>query len=395
MRIDKLVIAGIVSMSMLASCAGSDNGQSPTEPASPVNFTLTLAGSPVSKTAITGDPASTDENTINRVAVGLFDASGNLVSLTELNSGTSNFNGSNALVTGNTLVTKVAVAANMKPGLFAAVKQLSDFEKLQADLDYTASIDASTAGTAGQYATALPMVGESLSSDVSIPSGGTGTAAVTGTAKVYLTRLVSKITLSNITTTFASGGGYPHASFTPTEVFMYNVPSLANCNLTSVFATAPTWLHGEQVATVLSTLTPKNYLGTGNLGITLPLTSTNPWVGKYNFYVFPDQDNANHPMELIIKGNFVDDTTVPTTPTVVYYPIIINHAMAGTTGTGAVAFVPDGTDGVVQNNRAFDLTANITSKGVSNPSILINTANVTVTVSVNPWPTTITQNNTF
>ena len=376
MRIDKLIIAGIVSMSLLASCA--DNGKSPSGPTTPMRLVLNLTGSPTLKSAITTAPSVASENTINYLTVGLFDASNNLVSLTNLTGAA--LSGNVATVTGNSLVTKVAVAVNVPYSLFASVKKLSDFENVQANLDYTATSDASAAGTTQQYATALPMAGEGT---VTITPNGT--SASTGTATVPLTRLVSKITLTGITSTFSSTGAYPTASFTPTEVFMYNTPSAANCNLTtttSVFASTPTFLQGESS----NLANQKVYLGTGTL-----TAQALPWTGNYIFYVFPN-NNGTSQMELIIKGTFKTSGSDP--GTTVYYPIIINHAMTGTTG-GSGAFVPDGTDGVVQNNRAFSLTANITSMGVSSPSSTINTATVNVTVSLTAWPTVINQNATF
>jgi hypothetical protein len=395
MRIDKLVIAGIVSMSMLASCAGSDNGKSPTEPASPVNFTLSLTGAPVTtKTAIATDPNATayitSESTINNLVVGLFDANSNLVTLTPL-AGTA-LSGGKVYVTGNSLVTKAAVAVNVPSSFFSGVKKLSDFEGVQANLDYTASNDASAAGTAGQFATALPMAGEGI---VTITPNGTSSAS--GAVIVPLTRMVSKITLSGITTSFS--GVYAAATFTPTEVFMYNVSPLANCNTntTTSAINLPTvstaWLHGEQVTPVVSAITPKNYLGTAALSGT---AKTLPWSGYYTFYVFPN-NSATIQTELMIKGDFCSDGT-NATKTTVYYPIIINHAMAGTTFTGTTGGNPDGgigNDGVIQNNRVFNLTATITSQGTTNPAQPINTANVTVTVSVNSWPTIINQSATF
>jgi hypothetical protein len=357
----KLLMAGMMLIGLLASC--SENDKSPIEKGKSMKLTLNLTSPTVTKTAITDDPNTTtyiaSESTINNVVVALFDVSGNLVG------GIQSFSSSQVTnhqvsATGSSSMTQVAVAVNVPAASFANVKTLSDFEGVQASLDNTATSDASAAGATQQYATALPMAGE-----------GTVTIAQSaGTATVTLTRLVGKVILSGISPNFS--GVYANASFTPTEVFMYNVPSTANCNAqsaTSAIASAPTFLQGEQVSPLLTT-NPKNYLGTGALS---GAVQTIPWSNQYfSFYVFPN-NNSTTQTQLIIKGLFKMNSS--DTGTTVYYPITLNS-------------------GAVQNNKVYNLTAVIGCIGTTDPRIPLNVP-VGVTLTVANWASTITQGTTF
>lgn len=376
MNISRLLMVATVLIGLSTSCADTD--KSPTILGTPVSFKLTLSSPQTTRTAITTDPNSGtygNEGTMNNAVVGLFDAAGSLVAKQSFTS--TQLTGSQVSITGTNQVTQAAVAVNVPAASFANVKTLSGFESVQANLDNTATADASAAGTALQYATALPMSGES---PVTITSS-------TGTAAVSLTRLVSRITLTGFNTSFP--GAANGESFALTEVFMYNAASTANCKATSAFASSPTWLQGEQVAPIFQTTNLKNYLGTGDLtGKTLPSFNS--------FYVFPDSTKASR-TELVIKGIYkASSGDVGTT---VYYPIAINKSASNVTFTGTTGSnKADGTDGVVLNNKIYSISATITAKGVSDPTQTFTnsvTAPVTVTMSVNSWGATTNQNTNF
>jgi len=364
---------------LLASC--SENDKSPIEKGTPMKLTVTLDSPDMTKAAITDDPTTAayiaSESTINNVVVALFDASGNIVGSPQSFLSTQ-ITSNQVSVTGTSLVTKVAVAANIPQTAFAGVAKLSDFEGKQAVLDSTST---TAGGVTKQAPTKLPMVGEATVSGAS-----TGTATV----NVALTRLVSKVTISGIATHFDPNGAYANASFALTEVFMNNVPSTVNCNATSTtsaIVSSPIFLHGEQVTALgLPVAQQKIYLGTGDLTGTVTL----PWAGNYkSFYVFPDSTKASQ-MQLVVKGVFKMNAT--DTGVTVYYPIILNHGMSGTSFTGTTgSALPDGTDGVILNNKVYSLTVTIAAKGTTDPTKPINTAAVTVNATVAAWPTTTTQ----
>jgi len=374
MRTSKLFVAGILSIGLLASCKNSEE----VSPGNPAVFSISLKGSSLSRTSA---DVSGDEAAINRITVGLFDAGGNKVTITDLSSGDANFTGGVAKVTGTTQVTQAIIAANAPAGAFSGVNQISDFRSVAANLDLTATQTAS--GTAGtkQYNTALPMVGE----------GPVTIAGTTGSGSVHLTRLVSKIVLSSVKTAFASNGAYPNATFTMTEAFMYNVPSIAQFNVTTPNATspnAPTLVQGET-----SVGTPKAYLSSAVISQAITTTAYAP---NYTFFTFPNVDQSNR-TELIIKGSFVKNPGASNgdqTPAIVYYPIIINHATANTVFSGS-STTPTGTDGAIGANQSYTLAAVITSKGVTSVSSTIDQAAVSLTVDVSAWAVNLTQTNTF
>jgi hypothetical protein len=171
------------------------------------------------------------------------------------------------------------------------------------------------------------------------------------------------------------------------------VAPTAYCNAaspTATTSTSSTWFHGEQVSPFLTT-NQKNYLGTGALSGT---AQTLPWSGFDTFYAFPN-NNTTTQTRLEIKGTY--KTSTSDAGTTVYYPIIINHSATGTTFTGTSgSTTPDGTDGVILNNKVYSLSATITAKGVTDPSqVFTNSTPVTVTMSVNQWSTTTNQNTNF
>ena len=370
MRINRLLIAGIVSVGLLTSCASDNDVKSTTTKETSAKIAISMSGASVSSTTKTSASTTGDEATLNRLTVGLFDANGNKISITELSS--SDFSTTSgtttATVTGTTLATDVVIAANAATGIFDNVKTKSAFLAITSDLNYTSSADASSTGGALQYSTALPMEGEGT---VTI----SGTA---GTASVPLTRLVSKISLAGVTTSFDASGAYAGATFTPTEVFLYNVPSTTQFNHSSPYVSSPTYLQGE----IANTTNYEKYLGSGSIS-----TLSTP----YTFYTFPN--NTTSKTKLVIKGTF---TPSGGTAVTVYYPVIINHVMTGTTTDGTTAYTADGgTDGLIQPNKVFNISVTITSKGVSSVTDEITNANVTLTVTVNDWASTLTQNVIF
>jgi hypothetical protein len=370
MRISKLFVAGILSIGLLASCKNSEE----VPPGSPAVFSISLKGSPLSRTSadVTGDEAN-----INRITVGLFDAGGNKVTITDLSSGDANFTGGVAKVTGTTQVTQAIIAANAPAGAFSAVNQISDFRSVAANLDLTATPTASGTAGAKQYNTALPMVGE----------GGVTITGTNGSGTVHLTRLVSKIVLSSVKTAFSPTGAYPNATFTMTEVFMYHVPSVAQFNVTTPNVS------GNLVQGQTGVGSPKAYLSSGTVSQAITTTDYTP---NYTFFTFPNVDQSNR-TELIIGGTFVKDpngSTIDKTPVQVYYPIIINHATANTVFSGS-STTPAGTDGAIGANQSYTLAAVITSKGVIDVSGTIDQAAVSLTVDVSDWVVKLTQTNTF
>lgn len=373
----KFLLAGIVAVGMMASCA--NDGAIQTKKAEPATITIALKGNSET-TKTTAD--LTNDGQINRIAVGLFDADNNLVSITEpaftVSSGTLTAN-----VTGTTLVTKVAAVANAPAGAFNSVKTLDAFHKVAIDISNTSTSDGgTTADGTKQYESDLPMEGDGTVTDAS-----TGTGAAT----FSLTRLVSKIELDDITVAFDANGAYAGYTFIPTEIFMSNVAETAYSNASSPYISSLTYLQGEST----NSTNYAQYLGTGTINSSLTTAATD-YNTVYTF--FPMANNGSgKKTKLIIKGILYSSSTISDANKVgtYYYPIIINHVMSGTTTDGNATYTANGTDGQIAPNSYYKLSATIKSKGVTDPTQELTSAAINLTITVTAWPTALTQNVTF
>jgi hypothetical protein len=380
MSINKLLFAGIMSVGLLASCAGDE--AVPNQATSSKTLAINLQGAPSFRSALS-TTSTTDESMIHRVVVGIFDKSTQNVKAIQEFTTTS----TSVSVSANSSVAvgdSVIVAVNPPTsGMFSGVLKISDFHSKLMDMSYSTSSDLST-GTDGSTQTgqALPMY-------------GCGAAVASGSnfaANVDIYHLISKISLSPVNVSFDQNGAYANATFTPTEVFLYNVPKHAYFNFVSPFYTTENaYLHGEKTSTITG-LTYAEYLGTGTVSGT-PLsksTTTAAIPSTLYFYTAPNTDAKS--TRLIIKGNFNDGTT---TTNDIYYPVVINHAQTGTgKTTGASDYTADGKDSYILPNRSYNINVTIKSIGITDPSKTIDPAAVNVVLTVKDF-TPITQNVTF
>ena len=381
MRTNVLLITSMAAIGMMASCA--NDGAVQTKKAEPATIAIALNGTSTTRTAAD----VTNDGQINRIAVGLFDADNNLVSITEptftVSSGTLS-----ATVTGTTLVTKVAAVANAPAGAFSSVKKLDDFHKVAIDISNTTTSDGKTADGSKQYESDLPMEG-----DGTVTNASTGT----GSATFSLIRLASKIELDNIHVAFDATGAYSGYTFIPTEIFMSNVAETVYSNENSPYITAPAYLQGWSGAT-----SPVTYLSTGALNGTLTpdkaSTTYDYSATPYTFFTLANDGSisGNSRTKLIIKGDIYNSALSTATKVgTYYYPIIINHVMSGTTTDGSTAYSANGTDGQIAPNSYYKLSATIKSKGVTDPTQELTSAAISLTITVTPWPTAYTQNVVF
>ena len=241
-----------------------------------------------------------------------------------------------------------------------------------------------------------------------IAAGETSTAF---TASVDVYHMVAKITLNSLKVNFSGTGtgGYKDATFTPTEVFMSNVPDVldfypvdANMTSYSKFATYTNLCQGESSASG----NLKAYLGTGsdltsfstiknttlsgvNTGSTYNWGTVSPSVTSILYLYTMPNAATDTPTRLVIKGTFDLDGTGKATATV-YYPVNINYN--STDGSAA-----DGGNVIKQvyPNKNYIIDVTIQGKGSEKPTDAIadpQTVNATITVKDF---TTATQSNVF
>jgi len=363
-------IISIMCMLMLSitSCVTGNDADS----AKPATIRLSLGTGLTTKTVQTrtsgsipsdnGANVGENEGTINTVCVGLFDADGNTITIHEY----TYTNGQSESILTTTQVTQMIVEANVPSGLFTGATTISTFQSKVQQLSYTTSRDglsntgATTAGS--QTMTALPMT-SGIVSPLSL--SGNGTTSKT----VELTRVVARVSINNIATSFDSNGPYAGATFTPTEIFMYNVNDQHTWNGTA--SASATTVSGESTAS-----TSFAYLGTGSTNYAAPTSSTPQF-----FYVFPHSSTL--PTKLVIKGTF---TPSGGTAQTMYYPIVVNHAQSNTTFTDANGkSIANTNDATIEANKAYSIAVTITGLGVTNPSKDIDPSAVTVNSQVQDW----------
>jgi hypothetical protein len=354
---------------MFAGCSGDTDSQVKTD-LTPKTLELTIAGSNAGKTRTSGTAG--DEAAVNNLVIGIFDAtSGNVDNIKSVDvSPISNGTGT-VKVTYTTSSPKIVVIANAPKADFTSATTYAGFKGVAANLDHTtatayadgAFTDAvgnnTTVGT--QKSTMLPMIGEISSSDIS-----------NGAATVSISRIVSRISISSITTDFSDNVTYKGYTLDINEIFIANAHNSIHFDMTNAAGTMQGLTTNE--TSYLS------YLGSGVLS-----DATAPYTTNHYFYTFPSA--AEVKLKLIIKATLKKNAEDQ--GTVVYYPIVINKAQTGTE-------ISDGDkDGKVDANKTYALTAVIKNTGVDDPSKEITPADVTLTVSVSAWAANLTQAVTF
>jgi hypothetical protein len=393
MKFNKLFFAGIVTIGLLASCVNDEEvSQSPSSKDS-VKVSLQLSTGTATTRTIGVLPTSKDvtgdgEAKINRICVGVFKEDGTTVTIYE----TTSFSASTsttASVSFNTTTDakKVVIAANAPAEWFKNKMTKDEFIAKAADLVNTTTSDGTTnpVTTANsQQSIALPM----YSAETGLVNTN-NTLKTSNDATIALTRMVARVAITSIITNFETGL-YAGATFTPTEVFMYNANtsckwdgSSTTLSLQTGESTTPTgtnYIEQDATPTVLGSLTDYSYLSTGSMTISVQ-DKANLLSNPCYFYVFPN--TASTPTKLVIKGTWYYDSKY----SVAYYPIIINHLQAGTSINESTTEAPLN-DSQVAANTQYTLTATIKGKGVSTPDTDINPAAISLTVSVTDWNTT-------
>ena len=333
----------------------------------------------------------TDEDKIQSMTVGIFDGD-NVKTIVELTAGSGegtklDQDGKKATIVTTSLkgTETVLVAVNAPAKTFQGVLTASAFK------DKTVSADvALCGGTVGdkQDVSKTPMFGSATLSKKDESS----TSEFTATVNVY--HMLSKVCLKALNVQFNENGAFKDASFTPTDIFMVNVPNDVKFNVTSntdasAWTKTSTFLHGwgnddYTVANVSAAGMGdyKKYLTTGTLTPT-ELKGTSGSFGKeVYFYTLPNgkTELANR-TKLVIAGTFKNNTSDAGTK--VYYPVPIN---AKFDNSGNVTAAGEGTTKyAVYPNRVYNCTVNIKAKGALTPNESLEPQTASVTVTVEPY----------
>jgi hypothetical protein len=324
----------------------------------------------------TGDISDVSEGNINRVTVGVFKASTGALDV--IKEATTLATGNTLSVTATVGDREIFVVANAPAGHFDGVSTKDEF------IAKTVSLDVTKDATTGQLATNLPMSGQAVnaSAATTITLNNATATAVT----VELKRLVSRVSIAKVVNAFDATGLYAGATFTPTDIFLYQAKTSSNWAVNAIEPTTTDFGQGESGVST-------DYLSYLGEAVTDYVMGTGIFTDPYYFYTFAN-NSTTAPTKLVIKGTY----TIGGVSSTRYYPITINKAQIGT------VLYKDGTDvstayttytGFIERNKRYALTATIKGPGSTDPDIDVTAANVSLTVSVAAWDMTITQDVTF
>lgn len=366
----------LATMGLFASCSSDDTlSQGGQGGVLTVSVTPSNAVNTNTRAAATGEITNATENTVNRIAVGVFKSDGSVVKIVDQ---ATTSNGLELTASDLQDGEKVLVAVNAPEKTFDGVQTDAEFKAKTLTIAQ-ALWGGTHEGTANADSKAdnnhIPMYGEGAISNA-------GTQNFTANVNVY--HLVSKVSLQSIKVDLK--GAYSNATFQPTEIFMSNVPSalgfsMANTTSSYTYPTdGVTYESGEQTtdgpASTTVTASAYPYLSTGALtweantaGSAKTYTESKPV-----FYTMPNNKTAgakDGATFLVIKGKFTNGGSSD----VFYYPVYLNYNTNSNT-------VPDGgTEKVLSPNYNYKVNVVINGKGSDSPTKPVDNSAATVNIS--------------
>lgn len=369
-----------VMFAVLASSCTENSASQPTtiEKKKDATLKLVVTGTPTVNgraVGVAGGTLPTEEDNINTLAVGIFNANDGSVNVIAECTVENNEVKDDILCSAG--LCDVIVVANAPEGTFDGVQTKTEFLQKTVALSQTATNDVQTSDN-------LPMSGQT-------PNSIDFIANTVNPVTVTLTRLVARISIESIKTKFAAANGNANATFTLDKVFIYNALStsrIAPGDATFTMPASPLWIDGGHLASENSWIEGQKYL-LSEIG---PVVLSGVGVNEYNipnwFYAFANNDQ-DHPTKVVIGGFYDPDGAGATLPTYVYYPIVVNQAQLGTEFQGAGK--DEVHNGTIARNTEYRLRATIAKKGVTTPDEEISIAEMQLTVSVAEWTLAIDQ----
>lgn len=373
-------------------------------------------------TDITTSPDEKSENTINRITVGIFapgkvDTNGKIDPKTELvrniyvlekningeekeGTFTMNEDGSKANININASFLhqgdKILVAVNAPKDKFASCYSADAFNSAVLDAGSALTTNVTTgAQSEGETYNNIPMYGEAT---LQAPTDNKFSL------DVPVKHLLAKISLESLKVDFSTDANdvFNDAKFTPTSIFLINVPRKLRFNSNGWDTDNEAYFQGwGELDGDNYTLYRLACLRTSDI-TAQELSSTNKeFNGKYYFYTLPNQfttseteehitDESGHRTKLVIAGYFQKGTQGGKTK--VYYPISLNAVFQK---GGIVKAAEDNTEAFkVYPNRNYKLNVTIKTRGLDNPYEDSDSKQLSVTVTPDKF-NEVTQNTTF
>ena len=326
-----------------------------------------------------------DEKQINDMTVGIYDKSGNYRVVAKLASDTddkeasgsteghfkTNTSGVKVKVVTSTLQEndQVLVAVNRGDAFNSNPNPNSPTKFSEVTMDATTALQFK-ASTTDIDATKFPKFGKAT-----LPAGDNSTF----TTNVNVKNLVSKVTLEDLSVSFT--GPYASATFTPTEIFLLNVPDKL------VFsdkgqASSPGYLNGTKIdKTGGNTGTKTDVLAKAITGAPDLGSGSASYTAKPILYTIPNSNTSSNKTILVIAGNFKKDGSGA--GETVYYPLALNEHYDTSHPTGAAA--DGGTKSQTLAGKNYKCTVVIKTIGASNPWVTTGPQTAELTVNVADW----------
>ena len=324
------------------------------------------------------------EKQINDMTVGIYDNSDNYRVVASLASGSADkeasgttpgtfttTSGVKVKVVTSTLQEndKVLVAVNSGTTAFAS-KPNSPTDFSNVTMDAVTALTGSSSGNTID-ATRFPKFG-----NATLPAGSNSTF----TATVKVKNLVSKVTLADLSVSFA--GPYASATFTPEEIFLLNVPNELAFSATGQAASISKYLNGTNIDKTGGTTGTKTDVLAKAITDASPLSTSNTsYTAQPILYTIPNSDASSNKTILVIAGNFKKDGSGA--GETVYYPLALNEHYDSSHPTGTAA--DGGTKSQTLAGKNYKCTVVIKTIGASNPWVTTGPQTAELTVNVADW----------
>lgn len=334
-----------------------------------------------------------DEKKINDMTVGIYDNSGNYRVVASLTSSTTTdteasgskpgtfttASGVKVKVVTSTLQAddQVLVAVNTKDNSGTTAftsKPNSPTDFSNVTMNAVTALTGSSSGTTID-ATRFPKFGTAK-----LPAGDKSTFAAT----VKVKNLVSKVTLEDLKVEFSNPGPYASATFTPTEIFLLNVPDKLAFSDKGQASTSG-YLDGTDIDKTGGTITghKKAFLAKAITASALTGSSTASFTDTPILYTIPNSNSTSNKTILVIAGKFdKDGPASAATEEIVYYPLALNENYS-TDPAGAAA--DGGTKSQTVAGKNYKCKVVIKTIGASNPWVTTGPQTAELTVNVADW----------
>lgn len=338
-----------VAVISLVTCSKDDSivGNSPEE-GKPATIQLALTGTQPSTKGTGALPSQSADNTISKIMVFVFNTASQ--GIDQVKTATpAEVTAKIVSITATTGNRDIYVIANYTSSDSASLIGASTVTELKA---ISADLKIENEGN-------FRMIGKKLNQNITTSANN---------ITVMVSRLVARVTLTNITTNFK--GGLANKSLAIDSVYLLNVVGTKSYG-DSTIVVSPATVYNRADAGFSFPIFDA-YGTPVNVNNTTPYTSSR--ANGNHFYVYSNAGNTFATSTRLIITGMLNGTRT-------YYPIAVNVSGNGYTPTNA---------GITANSQ-YAITVSISGVGSTNPNTPVQSATLTITVTPQNWATVINQ----